>query len=111
MLPLLSRAAGTGNSPPARNFAVSPDTAVRFGSASVWMRPTCSSAPSVARRLFGEQLQTPPGVTAWNGLRTVLGVAPAAVHTMPACAPVRSLRARPVRPKAGADGATVGPPA
>ena len=44
MLPCWSRPAGTGNSPPARNFAVSPDTAVRLGSASVCARPIRSSA-------------------------------------------------------------------
>ena len=52
-LPWLSRPAGTGNSPPARNFAVSPETAVRFGSASVCTRPTVSSAFIVPCRLLG----------------------------------------------------------
>ena len=42
-LPSLSTS-GTGNSPPARKFADSPDTAVRFGSASVRMSPSRSSA-------------------------------------------------------------------
>ncbi len=44
-LPSLSTT-GTGYSPPARNFAVSPDTAVRFGSASVRISPSRSSARS-----------------------------------------------------------------
>ena len=35
---------GIGNSPPARNFAVSPDTAVRVGSASVRTSPSRSNA-------------------------------------------------------------------
>src|SRR6185312_4855185 len=39
---------GTGNSPPARNFADSPEIAVRFGSASVRITPDCSIARSVA---------------------------------------------------------------
>src|ERR1700753_472339 len=34
----------TGNSPPAMKVAVSPEIAVRFGSASVWTTPTCSMA-------------------------------------------------------------------
>src|SRR5436853_497010 len=53
MLPLLSRAAGIGNSPPARNFAVSPDTAVRLGSASKCTRPTFSNAVSMPEALLG----------------------------------------------------------
>ena len=43
-LPVLSSPVGTGNSPPARNLADSPDTAVRFGSASTRTRPTLSKA-------------------------------------------------------------------
>src|SRR2546430_12195167 len=35
---------GIGNSPPARKLAVSPDSAVRFGSARLRARPRCSSA-------------------------------------------------------------------
>ena len=38
----------TGNSPPAMKVAVSPEIAVRFGSASVWTTPTCSIACNVA---------------------------------------------------------------
>ncbi len=41
---------GTGNSPPARNFAVSPDSAIRFGSASVLTKPFCSSVWNVVDR-------------------------------------------------------------
>ena len=44
-LPSLSTT-GTGNSPPARKLAVSPDTAVRLGSARVRIRPSRSSARS-----------------------------------------------------------------
>ena len=40
--------AGIGNSPPARKFAVSPEIAVRFGSASVRITPARSIARSVA---------------------------------------------------------------
>ena len=43
-LPSRSRDVGTGNSPPARNFADSPEIAVRLGSASVRRRPSRSSA-------------------------------------------------------------------
>ena len=39
-------AIGIGNSPPARKFAVSPEIAVRFGSAKVCSRPSSSSARS-----------------------------------------------------------------
>src|SRR5271170_6355706 len=35
---------GTGNSPPARKLAVSPDNATRLGSARLRARPFCSSA-------------------------------------------------------------------
>src|SRR4051812_36324242 len=41
------RPAGIGNSPPARNEAVSPEIAVRFGSASVRMTPARSIARNV----------------------------------------------------------------
>ena len=37
-------ATGTGNSPPARKFAVSPERAIRFGSARVFRRRLSSSA-------------------------------------------------------------------
>ena len=37
-----------GNSPPTRKFAVSPETAVKFGSASVRITPACSIARTVA---------------------------------------------------------------
>src|SRR5437868_8598741 len=40
--------AGTGNSPPAMNVADSPETAVRFGSASVRTTPALSIARTVA---------------------------------------------------------------
>src|SRR6202044_426610 len=40
-----------GTVPPARNFAVSPDTAVTVGSASVWATPCRSKACKVALRL------------------------------------------------------------
>src|SRR5262249_33537518 len=39
---------GNGNSPPTRKFAVSPEIAVRFGSASVRTTPARSIARSVA---------------------------------------------------------------
>src|SRR6185312_1395240 len=52
-LPSRSRLAGTGNSPPARNLAVSPETAVRLGSASMCTRPTGSSALSTPWALLG----------------------------------------------------------
>src|ERR1700722_7770405 len=42
-----------GNSPPARNLAVSPDTAVRLGSARICTRPTCSRAVSAPWALLG----------------------------------------------------------
>src|SRR5258708_24581276 len=54
--------AGTGNWPPTRNEAVSPDTAVRFGSASVFTSPFDSSACSSAVRL----LAPPSGNTPLN---------------------------------------------
>ena len=38
-LPSRSRATGNGNSPPAKNFADSPETAVRFGSANMRTMP------------------------------------------------------------------------
>ncbi len=47
-LPSRSRPTGTGNSPPARNCAGSPEMAVMLGSASVRTSPTRSSAFSVA---------------------------------------------------------------
>ncbi len=43
-LPVVSSPVGTGNSPPARNLADSPDTAVRLGSARTRTRPTLSKA-------------------------------------------------------------------
>ena len=45
---LLSCAIGIGNSPPARKFAVSPEIAVRVGSASVRTSPFCSRAVMTA---------------------------------------------------------------
>src|SRR6516164_5882797 len=39
---------GTGNLPPARKFAFSPEIAVRVGSANVLMMPACSIARNVA---------------------------------------------------------------
>ena len=44
MLSLSSWPMGTGNSPPARKLAVSPESAVRFGSARTLIRPSRSSA-------------------------------------------------------------------
>ena len=44
MRPLESWLTGTGNSPPARNLALSPEMAVTFGSARVRTRPTRSKA-------------------------------------------------------------------
>jgi hypothetical protein len=37
---------GIGNSPPARKLAVSPESAVRFGSARTLIRPSSASASS-----------------------------------------------------------------
>ena len=45
---------GIGNSPPARKLAVSPDSAVRFGSASVVTRPSFCSRSSVPSRSSAE---------------------------------------------------------
>src|SRR6185312_14988009 len=42
------RPLGIGNSPPATNDAVSPEMAVKFGSASVWITPARSIARNVA---------------------------------------------------------------
>ena len=47
---------GSGYSPPARKLAVSPDSAVRFGSASVRTRPRCSSA------LISTSMVVPPAI-------------------------------------------------
>src|SRR5690349_24240664 len=47
-VPVQLKPAGTGNSPPARNFADSPEIAVRLGSASVRITPDCSIARSEA---------------------------------------------------------------
>src|ERR1700722_656959 len=63
-----------GNSPPARNLAVSPDTAVRLGSASKCTRPTCSSALNMPWALLGERQEVallPPVVTVGTPLVTV----------------------------------------
>src|SRR5262245_43580980 len=57
---LLDCGDGTGNWPPTRNDAVSPDTAVRLGSASVFTRPFDSSAWSSAV----SEAAAPSGVTA-----------------------------------------------
>jgi len=43
---------GTGNSPPARNEAFSPEIAVSVGSARVLIMPVCSRARSVALTLL-----------------------------------------------------------
>src|ERR1700761_901960 len=45
---------GIGNSPPATNVAVSPEIAVRFGSAKVRITPALSMARSVALTLLNE---------------------------------------------------------
>ncbi len=50
--PLLSWPVGTGNSPPTRVWAGSPETEVRFGSARVRTRPACSKAWIMALALF-----------------------------------------------------------
>ena len=42
--PLLAWGTGTGNCPPARKLAVSPESAVRFGSASSVTRPSVARA-------------------------------------------------------------------
>ena len=51
-LPLSSEPVGTGNWPPAMKFAVSPDRAVRFGSASSFITLARSSARNVPARLL-----------------------------------------------------------
>src|SRR5438874_2947890 len=57
MLPDRSCDIGTGNSPPARNFAGSPEIAVRFGSASECTSPIRSSACITPVTLLGAGLQ------------------------------------------------------
>ena len=47
---------GMGNSPPARKSAVSPDSAVRSGSARVVTRPTCSPRSSASSRFSPSSL-------------------------------------------------------
>ena len=47
---------GNGNSPPAKNLAVSPETAVRVGSAKVFAKPTRSSASMMATAVLPFQL-------------------------------------------------------
>src|SRR5215471_10018294 len=44
---------GIGNSPPARKVALSPDTALSVGSASVWITPARSIARNVTWVLVG----------------------------------------------------------
>ena len=50
---------GTGNSPPARKLAVSPDSATSVGSASVVIAPLRSSASSVASMFEPEDVERP----------------------------------------------------
>ena len=47
---------GIGNSPPARKLAVSPESAVRFGSASVVTRPSVSARSSDEQDVHAEEL-------------------------------------------------------
>ena len=73
-------AIGTGNSPPARNFAVSPETAVRLGSASVRTRPVPSSFSTrrPSERGPGPQTASP----SWITLVKVMLVLSTAVGTL-----------------------------
>ena len=68
-LNLGSTTLGSGNLPPTRNDAVSPETAVRLGSASVFTMPFCSSACRRAEKLpLGAAEAAPAGrlrVCAW----------------------------------------------
>ena len=53
-------ATGTGNSPPARNEAVSPESATRLGSARVLTTPLRSSASSTVVMFSSPMLKEPP---------------------------------------------------
>src|SRR6185437_4635014 len=74
--PVFDSDTGTGNWPPTRNFAASPETAVRFGSASVRTRPTCSKASTLPVPWFSpvepavdctvEMVPWPPLVQVWQ---------------------------------------------
>ncbi len=82
----LSPATGTGNSPPARKFAVSPETAVKVGSARVLSMLVSSSACSVACTVSPPLVvyfePTSPGVLA-ELKGKVSGLPPAPFATVP----------------------------
>ena len=68
---------GIGNSPPARKVAVSPDTAVRLGSASVWMTPARSIARSVAlTRALVPPVSGSVVMPCWPEMMVLLSAAP-----------------------------------
>ena len=74
----MSAAIGTGNSPPARNRAESPDSAIRFGSANRRTKPFCSNAVTSASRLPWPLLMTLARMVA-NGPAVLLTSVPAVV--------------------------------
>ena len=55
---------GTGNSPPARKLAVSPESAVRFGSARIVTRPSLAARSSAPMRSRPNSLPAAPSVVA-----------------------------------------------
>src|SRR5665213_3659069 len=96
LLPLVGQVSpdGTGIEPPARNLALSPETAVTVGSASVLATPWRSKACKVAEK--PEPLALVHPSTAWlaasaplmaNGLSsvTLLGALPAPAKLTPSC--------------------------
>src|ERR1700722_5451112 len=81
-----------GTVPPARNFAVSPETAVTVGSASVWATPCRSKACKLALKLWLPltQFRTPSEVATAplmaNGLsRLKLPFGPLPLKLTPSC--------------------------
>ncbi len=66
--PWLSWPVGTGNSPPTRKRAASPDTAVRLGSARVRTRPARSNACMMPVALFNPGTPARPTPTQLPGL-------------------------------------------
>ena len=83
---------GMGIVPPARNFAVSPETAVTVGSASVWATPWRSKACRVALKFWppltqfsaASEVATAPLIA--NGLSSVkLPFGPLPLRLTPSC--------------------------
>ena len=66
---------GTGNSPPARKLAVSPESAVRFGSASVVTRPSVSPRSSVPSRSRPSRWPAAPSVVPTDAMLNAFGMA------------------------------------